>query len=579
MRKSITAKLFILTLSSFLFFIALQLILQHTFLKDYYINAKVEILEKELYIASLELPAIFEDENNEGLDLFLEELEESTDTPVLLYREGTIENDHSDLIQQTHFIFQTLESDEQYTLFPRDNIFAAAFAELQPGDQVVVTGNIMDNNVIYMSQYSSKTEPLTLVQNTRFAPVKLTGTIVKKTMRQNANSDLDAILIHNAMSYLQDHKDVQEVDEKSFTHHGEAFVIVMHPIETEDDETLLFSLIPQEQIDNSLAILRQFTLYLLGAVLLLSILIALFFSRKVTKPIIQMNQTASYMAQMNFDKQLDIRSEDELGQLATNLNTLSITLNQTLKQLHQANTQMKEEIALERRSERLRKEYMLHFSHEMKTPLAIIRGMLEGLLDGIYDIKDSRYLSQLMSEIDEMEGKIKQILHVSKIEEVVTKQERSDFRLDALIEEIIANLQYLADKHEIHTSVKLYPFELQANKKNIEEVLVNLYLNAIQHSPNKSSVYIEMKPLTEGCYFTIQNTGVHLTEEEQTHIWKLFYRSDLSRTRIPTGTGIGLYLVKQILDQHTYEYGVKNTSSGLLFYIIFRSNKHTNTIT
>ncbi|MBD1370984.1 HAMP domain-containing protein [Hazenella sp. IB182357] len=579
MRKSITAKLFILTLSSFLFFIALQLILQHTFLKDYYINAKVEILEKELYIASLELPAIFEDENNEGLDLFLEELEESTDTPVLLYREGTIENDHSDLIQQTHFIFQTLESDEQYTLFPRDNIFAAAFAELQPGDQVVVTGNIMDNNVIYMSQYSSKTEPLTLVQNTRFAPVKFTGTIVKKTMRQNANSDLDAILIHNAMSYLQDHKDVQEVDEKSFTHHGEAFVIVMHPIETEDDETLLFSLIPQEQIDNSLAILRQFTLYLLGAVLLLSILIALFFSRKVTKPIIQMNQTASYMAQMNFDKQLDIRSEDELGQLATNLNTLSITLNQTLKQLHQANTQMKEEIALERRSERLRKEYMLHFSHEMKTPLAIIRGMLEGLLDGIYDIKDSRYLSQLMSEIDEMEGKIKQILHVSKIEEVVTKQERSDFRLDALIEEIIANLQYLADKHEIHTSVKLYPFELQANKKNIEEVLVNLYLNAIQHSPNKSSVYIEMKPLTEGCYFTIQNTGVHLTEEEQTHIWKLFYRSDLSRTRIPTGTGIGLYLVKQILDQHTYEYGVKNTSSGLLFYIIFRSNKHTNTIT
>ena len=309
--------------------------------------------------------------------------------------------------------------------------------------------------------------------------------------------------------------------------------------------------------------------YVIVMVFILSILCALFYSRFITRPVLKLSATSKQMASLDFSGRCDETRSDELGCLAHNLNYLSESLSRSMDELREANAQLRSDMEKEREMERQRVDFFGAASHELKTPLTILKGHLSGMLNGVAGYEDHlKYLQRSLTVTEKMETLIKELLYISKMDTSETSLLLTNTDFAELLRAAIAELTGLISEKKLSLHVDI-PDRIGCllDKAEMERALQNILVNAIRYSPDGEQVIVTVTETNTIISCSIENTGVKIPETTICHLFEPFYRVDISRNSATGGTGLGLYIVRGILENHNAEYGIKNTENGVCFWL------------
>lgn len=322
--------------------------------------------------------------------------------------------------------------------------------------------------------------------------------------------------------------------------------------------------------------LIQMAPWVLLTVLLFSLLGAFVYSRYITRPIVQMSDIAGKMADMDFDWKCQETRADEIGHLGRSLNQMAAKLSQALEALKASNAALRGEVAQERALDLQRRAFFAAASHELKTPVTILRGHLSGLLDGIGIYQDQeKYLARSLQTTARMEHLIQEILTVSRMEarEHALPLERLD--LSAITEEQLALAADLLEQKNLRVAADLSPaLMLDGERAMLAKAIGNLLANAALYSPCGENIRIWSGTKDDAPALIIENTGVHIGEDALPHLFDAFYREEGSRNRQTGGSGLGLYLARIILERHGASCAIDNTAAGVRATVRFDQAAH-----
>lgn len=321
-----------------------------------------------------------------------------------------------------------------------------------------------------------------------------------------------------------------------------------------------------QSADDIMDFLKSIFPFMIAAVLLLSFIMVAVYSRTITKPIVQITDISNRMAGMELGIVSTINRKDELGILSTSLNTLSSNLKNALDELSSANEQLKADYEAELRQEKVRREFVANVSHELKTPLGIIRSYSEGIRDGIKTEKRDYYLEVILDEITRMDQMLMEMLEISKFDAGAVKYHKRMFDIRSLTDKSMQLFRKAAGSKNVSFRIEGTWGEVFADDNKIERVLLNLIGNAVKYCYSDSDIVICGEQTENKQIISIKNDCQQLSEEVLSKIWDRFYKADTSHSREIEGTGLGLSITKSILDGHCCKYGVNNTDTGICFY-------------
>ena len=310
--------------------------------------------------------------------------------------------------------------------------------------------------------------------------------------------------------------------------------------------------------------------WVLCLVLSVSLFIAWIYTRYLVKPMISITHRAKAMSELDFKGHCDEERSDELGTLAKSLNVLSQKLSSTLIELQQANQKLADDMEKERELEQRRLDLFSAVSHELKTPITIIKGQLEGMIQGVGVYKNhDKYLARCLDVASSMEGMVNDILNVSRMETSDFQLKKEIFNFSKLIQERLADYIELIEQKNMNFYVDIEDgLMINGDQKQLEQVINNLLSNAIQYSPENAFLKINAYSNHQSIHFTIENSGVHLLEEDISRLFEPFYRIETSRNRKTGGSGLGLYFVARLLSLHDATYQITNTEDGVQFSFV-----------
>ncbi len=303
----------------------------------------------------------------------------------------------------------------------------------------------------------------------------------------------------------------------------------------------------------------------LGFVFLLIIGIDLFMGRFITKPIDKLNASAKRMARLDFSAPCNFVSTDEFGELSASLNIMAVNLQQTLVRLEDANIQLEKDVEKERLLLAERKELVDSLSHEMKTPLGIIRAYAEGLQDETDEAKKQKYAQVIVSEAERMNDLIVTLLDLSALESGAASLNISRFDFVELVETVAGRL--LIDTPDTNFELQYELLEqkvfVRTDRRRMEQVLDNLIVNAKKNVYPSGVLRLELTVDDGALHFSIFNQGRPIPESDLPKIWTKFYRVNGGSY---SGSGLGLSIVAQILSMQNLPYGAENQAGGVRFY-------------
>ncbi|KFM99708.1 sensor histidine kinase [Bacillus clarus] len=338
------------------------------------------------------------------------------------------------------------------------------------------------------------------------------------------------------------------------------YKLLIKPIKEKDGAvTYIYAMASLQPVDEAVQMVQDYYIYIIAFVVILIFLASFYYSKQIAKPLLKINDTTKKIAHLDFTEEIPITSKDEIGDLSKNINTLS-------NKLHSHIGQLEQDIEKERKLENTRKEFIAGVSHELKTPLSIMKSCISILKDGVAEHKKDYYFQAMEKEVDKMDILILDMLELAKFESGTYNMKMDSFYIDGVIEEICEQLLSEIEKKELSVHKHICPAEVVGNQNRIEQVIVNFITNAIRYTPEKEDIIISTIDETNHIKVCIENKGTHIEEEQLDKIWDRFYRVDAARQRSQGGTGLGLAISKNILELHKAEYGVKNTEDGVLFY-------------
>lgn len=302
--------------------------------------------------------------------------------------------------------------------------------------------------------------------------------------------------------------------------------------------------------------------------ILFCILLAYGFSVRIFRPIMEINGIAKTMTKLDFSRKYRGEAKDEVGQLGQSINSLSSQLETTIGQLKESNAQLELEIAKERKIDEMRKNFIVNVSHELKTPLALVRGYAEGLKVNISSSEEDKnfYCDVILEESARMSQMVQQLLGLSQIEVGRVQPEQESVDLQAMAEKVCLKNKLLMENKGIRLENQLYPICVEADVDMLEQVLVNFLTNAVNHCPQGGEIILRQEQAGDKARLFVFNEGEPIPEEELENVWLNFYKVDKARTRAYGGSGIGLSLVKAIMEAHGNVYGVHNLEKGVEFW-------------
>ena len=356
--------------------------------------------------------------------------------------------------------------------------------------------------------------------------------------------------------------------QKTFEPHSRSFYLECWGYYS-DNNTIFIMTTPLASIRESVELSNRFLAYVGIAALILGSVIIYFVSKTVTSPIMKLSEIAKRMSKLDFEAKYEGHSQDEIGVLGSSVNVLSDRLKEAIGELKSANNQLQKDIEQKVQIDEMRKEFIANVSHELKTPIALIQGYAEGLTEGIAEDPDSRdyYCGVILDEANKMNKMVRQLLTLTALEFGNDQVSMECFDLVELIEGVLSNSDILIKQKEAKIEFKAeHPVYVWADEFKIEEVITNYVSNALYQLDGDGRIWIRIEELGDTVKVTVGNNGEHIPEESLPNLWTKFYKVDKARTRAYGGSGIGLSIVKAIMDSHHREYGVENVEDGVEFW-------------
>lgn len=604
MRRSIVFKLFLLTTGLCVFVIAAIFIGQTLFFKQFYVHQKINDVKKALQAYELdtmklavdaEQSAKLEQQFYEQHDTWIATL---NDKGALQYTddffiEVELEHDKSNSAFSGRTITIPLYSFISVENFYSNNPFLEPW--VKAGEQIALEGLIMNEQLVIQRMARSDSylrsenrlenrqmvdkeyEVVTRYDATEqyfddFQSVLFKGTITKLQIpeRTAASRYTNQLLLDriNAFQadllygdYIPDDADhVIDYEEN----HVQYKILIKSVRDPHGNPAYLFAITSLQPVNEAAELIKSYYGYIMVGVLLLVMLISFYYSRRIAKPLLRINQTAQQMAALDFSEKIPVSTKDEIGDLSHSINQLS-------ERLHAHIVRLEQDIEKEKQLEHTRKEFISGVSHELKTPLSVIQSCLSILKDGIASHKRDHYFTAMEHEVNQMNLLIGDMLELAKYESGTYNMEMESFNIAFVLERMCEKFAADIDSKHLRLHKHLQPIEVIANRRRIEQVLVNFLTNAIRYTPQQEAIIVEVSELRDTVQISIENRGVHIADEQLEKIWDRFYRGEPSRQRATGGTGLGLAISRKILQMHGVSYGATNTTNGVMFY--FQLNK------
>lgn len=304
-----------------------------------------------------------------------------------------------------------------------------------------------------------------------------------------------------------------------------------------------------EPIGSTVSALKRQLVLIIIVVLLIAFLIAYTISKKISKPIENITKLSLKMSRGDYNIVFDSDTDIE------EINELEKTLTNAARELS--------------KTEELRRELLANVSHDLKTPLTLIKANAEMVKDLTYKDKDKRdkNLSIITEEVDRLNLLVEDILDLSKMQSNAVKLEIEEFNINEMINTIIERFNVLCDINGYKINYKGFDININADKKKMEQVIYNLINNAINYTGEDKNIYIELFDMKESLRVSIRDTGNGIDPKDIDYIWDKYYKVDKRYKRVTYGTGLGLSIVKNILILHKFRYGVESVkNNGTIFY-------------
>ena len=338
------------------------------------------------------------------------------------------------------------------------------------------------------------------------------------------------------------------------------------------DSSYVYMRTALESIRESAALTSRFLLGVSSVGLFIGVIVIFFIARNITRPIQALTDISRDMADLKFEVRYTPKEQDaaELAELGAHMNYMSHILEKTITDLKNANNELQQDIAKKEEIDELRKEFLSNVSHELKTPIALIQGYAEGLKDGISEDAESReyYCDVIVDEADKMNRMVKQLLSLNQLEFGNDTVEMTRFNISEMIQGLLQANQLLAEQSgitmEFDGTEEAYVW---GDEFKVEEVLTNYISNAMHHADGEKHIRVYFEKRDRLLRICVSNTGNLIPEEELDKIWVKFYKVDKARTREYGGSGIGLSIVKAIMDSMHQACGVKNLTNGVEFWL------------
>ncbi|MCR5665479.1 MAG: HAMP domain-containing histidine kinase [Eubacterium sp.] len=327
---------------------------------------------------------------------------------------------------------------------------------------------------------------------------------------------------------------------------------------------------PLEGIRESVLISNQFLL-IVGIISIIAGAVAvLFITKKITGPILMLTELSKRMTQLDFEAKYMPRQgrKNEVDILGEHMNDMAMKLENTISELKSANVELQKDIDQKNEIDQMRKEFLSNVSHELKTPIALVQGYAEGLKENVEDEENRDfYCDVIIDEAAKMNELVKKLLTLNQIEFGSDQVEMKRFDLTELVAGVVHSSEILAKQEEITIEfLQEEPVYVWGDEFKIEEVITNYMSNAIHYALNQKIIRVYFEQIGECVRVNVFNTGNQIPQEDLEHVWGKFYKVDKARTREYGGSGIGLSIVKAIMESHGQQCGVENVEDGVLFW-------------
>lgn len=577
-KKSISSKLFFMNLLILVCIVVLQLLFQAIYFEKYYLNQKKEFLEKKIERFKELLNEEYDPQN---IMNFIQEIKKNDNVSIAFRNENLSGGIGMEpYMGERYIVLEDNITNKTYKV-----IIGSQFENIKfkKGDYIqclggkddygyVFVNRIFINNVeakglyeIVPSDNSASSIIPAIVTTTMEEQYYIEGyvkDVVKKNDKYIAFSNIDLYLDNEVKSEIMKNnkyntkvQNINSIDE---------LLVSSEKV----NGGYIITYVPLVEVNDVIGTMNNYYFIVFFVALILVIIISLVYSKVMTKPLVAMSKIAKKISECDFKYRYNVNTEDEIGVLGNSLNLISENLERSLRELKEANLKLKDDMDIQRVQEEKRKELIANISHELKTPITIIQGSIYGIKNGMYT---PEMYEDILEETNKMNSLVKEMLEVSKLESPNFELSKCPFDLCSVVLKEYDKLKSIILEKKLNIVLEMEDEAVAfADEKRINQVVTNLFTNAIKYTPNGETIKIIIKPLDdENKYiFSIENFGVALDEGEIKKVWDSFYRKEKSRNKKFGGTGLGLAIVKRILELHNYEYGVISEKSSVRFYFI-----------
>ena len=331
---------------------------------------------------------------------------------------------------------------------------------------------------------------------------------------------------------------------------------------------------PIESIRESVAVSNRFYTYIGIILAVVSGIVIWIVSGRITRPILELTDISDKMAKMDFEAKYKGDSDNEIGVLGSHINEMSENLEKAISELKTANNELQRDIEKKEKQEGMRLEFLSNVAHELKTPIALIQGYAEGLKDNVIEDSETKdfYCEVIMDESNKMNKLVKNLTTLNQLEFGNDEISMERFDIAELIRNYISSSEILLKQNGIKASFEEgSPVYVWGDEFKIEEVFSNYFSNAVHHCQGpadggEKKIDVKLERRDKTVRITVFNTGIPIPEESLDRLWDKFYKVDKARTHEYGGSGIGLSIVRAIMEAHNKTYGVENYENGVGFY-------------
>ena len=343
-------------------------------------------------------------------------------------------------------------------------------------------------------------------------------------------------------------------------------IILTGRFEYQGDNRYVRITTPVESIDASVAAIARVNTAIAAFVLIIGIAGSVIFAKNFSGSIQSIKEAAKDISLLNFNIRADENVTTlELRDLSGSINTMSDKLKSLILDLKISNDKLQADVDNQKRLDKMRREFVANVSHELKSPLHLLLMYTENLKNNVNGIDKDYYCNTIIEETNRLNDMVKSLLDLSAIENGLSKMKKEKINFSEFTEYILSKMALLFENLTINISVEKEIF-IEGDIRYIEQAIKNYILNAVSHTADNGRISVELKHHDNKAVFSVFNQGSLIADEDISQIWESFYRADKARARDENHSGLGLYVVKTIIQAHTGAYGVQNKEDGVEFW-------------